>query len=45
MGFAIIHSIPKYPAFIGNDVNATIGSNELVYGQHALCVSVSSTTL
>lgn len=44
-GFIIVHSIPKYPAFIGTKVNMTINTSELIYGQHALCMTVPLTTL
>lgn len=38
-GFAIVHSIPKYPGFSENRVNITIGSSQRIYGQHAFCFS------
>jgi hypothetical protein len=41
----IAHSIPKYPAFIGNLVNQTINTSQLVYAQHALCMTIASETL
>jgi hypothetical protein len=41
----LVHSIPKYPAFIGNVVNQTIGASELIYGQHALCMTIAVKTL
>jgi len=44
-GFIIVHSIPKYPAFVGNNVNQTISSSELVYGQHLLCMTTSLANL
>jgi len=36
-GFIIVHSMPKFPGFIGNQVNITIDSSERIYGQHAYC--------
>lgn len=45
MGFIMVHSIPKYPAFSGNKVNQTIASSELIYGQHVLCMTVSHANL
>lgn len=36
-GFVIVHSMPKFPAFIDNKVNITIDSSERIYGQHAFC--------
>lgn len=40
-GFLLSHSIPKYPDFINNKVNITIGSSQNYYGQHLICVSMS----
>jgi len=41
-GFYIVHSIPKYPAFLDDhNVNMTIGKSEQVYGQHLACFSLS----
>ncbi len=41
-GFYIVHSIPKYPAFLDDHtINMTIGKSEQIYGQHLACFSLS----
>jgi hypothetical protein len=40
-GFFISHSLPKYPAFIGDKINITIANGENIYGQDIACFSLS----
>ncbi len=40
-GIVLVHSIPKYPSFLDNLVNATISDSERIYGQHVFCLRVS----
>ena len=41
-GFFIVHSIPKYPAFLSDHtLNISIPKAEQVYGQHISCFSLS----
>lgn len=41
-GFYVLHSIPKYPAFLeDHTINTTIGKSQQVYGQHIACFSLS----
>ncbi len=41
-GFYIVHSIPKYPAFLDDHtINMTIAKSEQIYGQHLACFSLS----
>jgi hypothetical protein len=43
-GMMIVHSMPKFPSFENNKINATISSSERVYGQHFFCFSTSENT-
>ena len=45
VGFFIDHSIPKFPSFIGSQVNTTIDSSERIYGQHVFCFSYDNNIL
>lgn len=41
-GFYLVHSIPKYPAFLADHtINMTIAKAEQVYGQSLACFSLS----
>lgn len=42
-GIIIDHSIPKYPAILSDGrINSTIGTGQLIYGQHLLCMTTAT---
>ena len=40
-GLLFSHSIPKYPAIVGGQVQATIASSQNIYGQSMACFSMT----
>lgn len=40
-GVLFVHSVPKYPAIVGGQVQATVAPSQNIYGQNMACFSLT----